>query len=53
MVLSVTLKPPDSRAMEGVGMESRLPSSPGEGESIMADTSGKMRVEVSLEDLQY
>lgn len=52
-VLSVTSNPPDSLAMEGVGMKSRVPSSSGEGESVMADTSGKTRVEVSLEGLQY
>ena len=34
-------------------MESSAPSSSGEGESVMADTSGKTRVEVSLEGLQY
>ena len=53
MVLSVMLNPLDSLAMEGMRMESSVPSSSGEGESIMADTSGKTRVKVSLEGLQY
>ena len=44
---SVILKPAERRAIEGVGIESKLPRSAGGGENISAETSGKTSVEAS------